>query len=300
MWKYFFLKRNLKLRWIFCAVSSIYIVLFTSLLEPLKNENYHYGYGWEDNIVAIGIFGLIITFFSIVLPYLFPLFFDEPRWRFSRFTLWFVGLILMGSIASLFLDFKIYGFDYNIKNIVSYFIDYQLYVAFFTLLPIVLFFYGELGIFYKFDKYALISNSDIQQPEIQTYKSYFQLEKSVRTDNDSLLVFFDRKGNKELEVCFDNVYYINSTDNYVDIIYETEKNKLERKTLRATLKSIEENNRHLPNLFRCHKAYIVNTQKVKTVKGNTKGYYLQLDNISHEIPVSRHKNTQLTHKLISF
>jgi DNA-binding LytR/AlgR family response regulator len=73
-----------------------------------------------------------------------------------------------------------------------------------------------------------------------------------------------------------------------------------RVVLRNTLKDLENQFSDIPQLFRCHKAYIVNTEKVVAINGNTKGYFLTLDQIVEKIPVSRSNIDALKKSLPTF
>jgi DNA-binding LytR/AlgR family response regulator len=53
------------------------------------------------------------------------------------------------------------------------------------------------------------------------------------------------------------------------------------------LKDIENQFSDIQQLFRCHKAFIANIEKVKGASGNAKGYFLTLHDIEEKIPVSR-------------
>ena len=111
--------------------------------------------------------------------------------------------------------------------------------------------------------------------------------------NNQILRFITQNKHSNIEILIEQLYYITSANNYVEIFYEKDNGHLNRLLLRSTLKNIEEQNQSLPMLFRCHKAFIVNSQKIKNIKGNTKGYSLILENVNEHIPVSRQKNEEL-------
>lgn len=83
----------------------------------------------------------------------------------------------------------------------------------------------------------------------------------------------------------DDLYFIESTDNYCTFYYWDNsgiKNILIRTTLKSTSEQIKSK-----NIIRCHRSFIVNLKKVKTVKGNAQGYKLKLENTDFEVSVSR-------------
>jgi hypothetical protein len=90
-------------------------------------------------------------------------------------------------------------------------------------------------------------------------------------------------------VCFlaDQLIYAESDRNYVQFFW-MEEQKLQHAVLRITMSKIEDRLREeAPFLMRCHRAFIINIQKVKEVQGNAQGYRLQLEHTSTIIPVSR-------------
>ena len=51
--------------------------------------------------------------------------------------------------------------------------------------------------------------------------------------------------------------------------------------------------------FRCHRAYIINLDKVEHVEGNAQGYKVRLINTEESIPVSRNLNNEFSDKLLA-
>lgn len=84
----------------------------------------------------------------------------------------------------------------------------------------------------------------------------------------------------------DDILYVESDANYVNVYYLAG-DALQRKTLRATLKSVEEQLRDCPSMLRCHRAFIVNMNRVVSVSGNSQGYRLRVQMTDAEVPVSR-------------
>ena len=76
--------------------------------------------------------------------------------------------------------------------------------------------------------------------------------------------------------------YIESTGNYVQIYYEIDK-KVFRKKLRSTVSKMEEALKQYPFIVRCHRAFIVNFYHIKKIS-NSK---IWLNSIETEIPVSK-------------
>lgn len=93
---------------------------------------------------------------------------------------------------------------------------------------------------------------------------------------------------EELEFYTFQFIYAESDGNYIIFHLEFE-NQVKKKTIRNSINNIEQQLSEIPYYFRTHRAYIVNTKKIISQKGNTLGYKLKLAGINTEIPVSRQK-----------
>ena len=82
--------------------------------------------------------------------------------------------------------------------------------------------------------------------------------------------------------------YAESDGNYVTF-YIIEDNKISKRVIRNSISAIEEQLASIPELFRSHRAFIVNLNKIVARRGNSSGYQLKLEGIDTEIPVSRKK-----------
>lgn len=101
------------------------------------------------------------------------------------------------------------------------------------------------------------------------------------------VTLFDNGGVLRLSVNLDNLYYIESDDNYINVWYTDSKGELKRYMLRCRLKTVEESFRG-SSLVRCHRKYIVNMQKVRILRKVKDGYELDLGNDAIKpIPISK-------------
>ena len=103
---------------------------------------------------------------------------------------------------------------------------------------------------------------------------------------DEVIHFTDEKGALKLSIKQDYVCYIVSADNYVNIFYQN-KGKMAHCMVRTTMKNLEDMLE--PRGFsRCHRSYLVNTKKVKIVRKERDGFYIDLDMDGiGDIPVSK-------------
>ena len=91
------------------------------------------------------------------------------------------------------------------------------------------------------------------------------------------ITLFDNSGALKLSLNPDNLYYIESDDNYIKVWYTDSKGDLKQYILRCRLKTVEEDFKGSP-LVRCHRKYIVNLSKVAMLRKESEGYVLDLDN----------------------
>jgi hypothetical protein len=95
--------------------------------------------------------------------------------------------------------------------------------------------------------------------------------------SEQKITLFDNSGALKLSVSSDNLYYIESDDNYIKVWYTDGKGELKTYMLRCRLKTVEESFLG-SDLVRCHRKFIVNMAKVTLLRKERDGYLLDLDN----------------------
>ena len=91
------------------------------------------------------------------------------------------------------------------------------------------------------------------------------------------ITLFDNSGALKLSLNPDSLYYIESDDNYIKVWYTDSKGELKQYMLRCRLKTVEESFKG-SGLVRCNRKYIVNIHKVATLRKESEGYVLDLEN----------------------
>lgn len=113
-------------------------------------------------------------------------------------------------------------------------------------------------------------------------------ELSVETPptNSKIINFFDEKDELQLSLRLDNIYFLESAENYVNIYYRN-KDNTERFTLRSTLKKQQEKLEKY-RFLRCHRSYLVNFDNILLLRKDKDGPYLDfgVENLP-QIPVSK-------------
>lgn len=103
----------------------------------------------------------------------------------------------------------------------------------------------------------------------------------------SKITLFDNSGSLKLSLNPDSLYYIESDDNYIKVWYTDSKGELKQYMLRCRLKTVEESFKGV-GLVRCNRKYIVNINKVATLRKESEGYILDLANEAIQpLPVTK-------------
>ncbi len=115
----------------------------------------------------------------------------------------------------------------------------------------------------------------------------FQKEEESKVGSSKLCLMSISK-KEQLEVFPKDLIIIKSDGNYMEVYY-FQNEKIAFTLLRNTMAAIESYICEYPFLLRCHRSYLINTDKIESIKGNARGYIINLAGIEYGIPVSRSK-----------
>lgn len=88
---------------------------------------------------------------------------------------------------------------------------------------------------------------------------------------------FDNSGALKFSISPENLFYIESDDNYIKVWYTDSRKDLKQYILRCRLKTVEDSFKGT-GLVRCNRKYIVNIDKVSLLHKENEGYVLDLCN----------------------
>ena len=91
----------------------------------------------------------------------------------------------------------------------------------------------------------------------------------------NIVSFYDEKGEFRFSVKRDNMLYIESADNYINVWY-LNKGVVSKYMIRNSLKAMETLFADT-NVMRCHRTYVFNLEQVKVIRREKNGVYLQMD-----------------------
>lgn len=276
-----------KRRWLVvwgCTFANLFFVfLFTPLtLVPIDKPN---------GLAVRGVYGLlfflILLFFEIILPWAFPKVFDSEKWTFGKQFLWASSIVLVCGMTCYY--YSLFYIDFPDGNGHA---DLQLLFLLYT---------GVIGILiisfvsiikYVFYQKRLVDDVMVSQPMIDIENETEVDTIITRCDSHKencgsvMLYLKDENNNTRLEICLQELFYIESDGNYINVFFKRS-DRVSSVSFRSTLKQILEENPEVPDLKRCHRAFVVNLRKVDKVDGNSRGMRLFLAQCNQEIPVSR-------------
>lgn len=134
--------------------------------------------------------------------------------------------------------------------------------------------------------YFALKEKDITINNLLDHYNFGHGVQPLAVNDATAINFTDEKGTLRLSVRADHLFYIESADNYLNIYY-LNKEKPMRFMLRNSLKNMEVMLAN-QNMVRCHRSYIVNIRKVKIIRKEKEGLFLDLDQDGiPDIPVSK-------------
>jgi hypothetical protein len=262
-------------QWKLIIPVSLLITFFLLIFQPFglsahqgKTKIYiTCGYGCVTFIM------LVINF--LIIPFLFKNWFNTKSWTVAKQIIWHNWTIFTVGIANYLYS----SVMFSIWNLHRFFI-FQYYTLVVGLIPITIF--------------TIVRQNLLLARYLKSAKELnIKLEhKSESLENEPIISLTSETGKDKLKIGLSKILYIESTGNYIRVFYIRE-NKLSSMLLRNTLKCIEAQVHEVTSLIKCHRAFLVNINTIKRVKGNSQGLKLVLKNTETEIPVSRNFSKNL-------
>ena len=267
-------------RWRLIIAISLFIGLFMLFFRPFGIASLQ-----SKNIILICAGYGLVTFVVLVIDlflvqFLCQKWFEKNRWTVGKQIIWLMFILFTIGIGN---------YLYSSAHFSSFsflrFIIFQFYTLLVGIIPIVVLTIVQMNIrlTQNLKSAQEFNNGLIQKEEV--------------TDNVRVSLIADNEKDK-LELEPSDLLYIESSGNYIEVFYLRD-GKLKNTILRSTLKRTELQVQSHPSIQKCHRAFLVNINKIVHVRGNSQGLKLVLKNTDNEIPVSRNFSKSLREKLNS-
>lgn len=109
---------------------------------------------------------------------------------------------------------------------------------------------------------------------------------NINTVSQAVLVLTGENQGEKLELVHENLLAVQALDNYVNVFWK-EDQQLHSTLLRNTLSNIADQVSGAAYMYRSHRSWLVNVQRVARVDGNAQGLKLSVELMDQQVPVSR-------------
>lgn len=235
---------------------------FVKLVVPkMAEEKWTLG----KQIILNVILMLVITFFNILITQLLHNTILPVSWYFYMFQ-WVLMIGLLPIIIAELISYNFY-----LRNHLQSASE----INRIALLP------------YRAVKPALITNESLVAKEAFLANEIRIIDKSPETIYRAprLIITGENQADK-LSLTQEQLLAVQALDNYVNIFWDNE-NTLQTTLLRNTLTNISEQLKDQVSIYRSHRGWLVNSNRVNQVEGNAQGLKLTLDLMEQPVPVSR-------------
>lgn len=258
--------------WMPVVICVAVVIFILAVFEPFNFRLNSTHQMWVlIGFAFLAAFATSIVF--IVFPKIFKQFYCLDKWTIGKSLLNNVFLLILMGVCVVFYDYFII-----MKQLPEYFPMGFLVDLFATL---------TIGIV-PISIITIITQNHVLRQNLNEAKEINNvLAERIKSNATEVgLITLAGSTKESITVKPEDVLYMEAMGNYVNVHYKHD-NKLTCKLLRSTIKQVEETLQYQPVFVRCHRTFIVNTDKIYNVTGNAQGYKLSLYDITEEIPVSR-------------
>jgi len=262
--------------WKIILAMGLFISFFLVLFEPFGLSSFQNKYRlyYEIGYGVVTSLTLLVHYFAF--PFLFQKEFIDSKWTVKKQIVWQIWILF--SIG--FANFLYSSFFFHFLNNIKAFLYYQFYTLSVGIIPVVVITVWN-------NNRLLARNLKIAN----AYNTDFAANTTSLPREEKVCLMAENSKDK-LDVNSSDLIYITSTGNYIQVFYQTEKN-LKSILLRNTLKQAEDQLKENHFMIKCHRAFLVNKNKIVQVKGNSQGLRLVLEGTEEEIPISRNLSKNL-------
>lgn len=267
---------------------AVFAILF--FIEPFDLDEVSLS---RKFLVSIS-FGCTTSFvtglFILVIPKILPVLFDARGWTVGKEILFFCLLLTVVSAANVVVNMWLQKIPFS-TGMMTMMIGYTLLVSAAPVTLSVL--VKQHMLLRRFQSEASLFNTmlpinveDAATGESVVPEPALSAAITIAGDNQE----------EQLTLSPHDWVAAEASDNYCRI-YFVQGAVPDSVLFRTTLKKLENQLEKVPGLYRCHKSFLVNLEKVSHLSGNAQGYRLHLKEMELQVPVSRSLNAELKEKL---
>jgi len=242
--------------------------LFILFFEPLELINSNFD---SYLMIIAGFAGITLIFvglLKIVLPSSFPRLYIIGRWDLKREIFLLFLIWILNSVASSF------------------------YLAFVGRVPLTMYLAFKIVLICLSIPAMILLLNEMYNLKIlanELLSRNRELEEKIgdeKSEKRPLMELVSESRSEKLAMKPEALILVRSAENYVEIIYR-ENDSIQKKLMRSTMKSIEDQLSSFPDMVRCHRTCIINTGSVLKMQKTSRGNMLKIHDYEEDIPVSR-------------
>lgn len=272
-------------KWLYVLSCSLFFMLFLLLYQPfgisavLESGEHTIG---ELFILAIALGSLVFLALYISQFILRARFFStSTNTNVGDFIKWFLIDISFIVFLNAIIEYSWYEDDIITVNNFIQEVVLDIVVTFFILIFVLL--YPVLGSL----AYVNLKQLHSDKLQLKTDLDILTTHYKIVSGNEELLKIFDEKGDCKLTVPLNNLYAIESRNQYISIKYKRNDQLIEQ-SIRTQFSKVLQELQDIPTIHKCHRSYAVNLLNVKELKRIDQKPNLILDEVSVlKIPVSK-------------
>jgi LytTr DNA-binding domain len=275
------------------AFFGIFIFAFLMIFKPFELDEFP----TQRLALIAGVYGAVtftcVFLATTIFPICLPTSFTESAWTTGRQILFTAGVIFFVGLMNYLVSPLIVDTSLSLRDAIWF----QGITMAIGIIPVSIFILLRQNLLLKkFSGQAELIEKKLQEKHEGNGSTPQQNRKPSPSDKIVLLGDYQ---NEKIEVYPDDLYVVTSASNYIKV-FHLQKESLVYSIIRSTLKKAEETVLAHPDFFKCHRAYIINLDKVVHVEGNAQGYKVRINGYDELVPVSRNLNTEFSDKLLAY
>jgi len=228
-------------------------------------------------LAGYGLITFIVLLFDLFLiPAILPGYMHEETWRVWKELLFLLWILFTIGLANIFYT----SFFFHLRLSLTSILIVQLFTLSIGIIPITILTILKQNYLHRRNR--------IRADQLSASIGHRQHQPT----NGSQVFLASDNGKDEIRVAIPDLLVVDSEGNYITVTYLLD-GKPQTSLLRNTLSYAEKVVSSYPEIFKCHRSYLVNLNHITKINGNSQGYRLVVPGVPTEIPVSRGNSARL-------
>ena len=251
---------------------SAFLTLFLILFRPFGLDSSNFSF-YLQKTLSHGIVTLVSLVINVfIVPKIFTNVFTQEKWNIRKQFFWFLwNVVTIGLCNYAFAKVVNGHFDFNFSEVFA-FITNSLLISIIPISFLTLLDYNKV----------LKRNLDEAITIADQLESFHQRQ----NPHEQIMSLNSASKKSVISISCEKLLFVESEGNYVRIWFFDD-DQLQNKTIRNTLKSIENQLKEFPNILKVHRAFIININHVIKVTGNSQGSKVLMKASNKEITIAR-------------